>query len=204
MRVPLLFISLAVGALSAHGETLTFSDLKANETIVIGYRSTGCFHALERQYRVKGGEKLSFAAFEISSFSKGEPSYKGETRPIGTRELSNYESFGLDAYLYYLRGFRDNGCTTVDQIAVGFYRDGKKIGEEQFEDGSCCLSQMHWEANRVVGDEERRPENLSLSAYRAIVPPWLIEARITKRPNQSPEPTATSVTPPAAQESRQP
>ena len=43
-----------------------------------------------------------------------------------------------------------------------------------------------------------------MNVYRSYLPEGSAPGILKKRPNQSPEPTAMSVTPPAAQESRQP
>jgi hypothetical protein len=115
-------------------------------------------------------------------------------RVIGRKKMSRAEEIGLDSYLLFLRRDFEGACTTEDEIVVGYYRDGKKVGEERFRDATCGVQDFSLMGNRVIARDERCPPGFPIEIYREIVPPWLIEQRVRKSPNKALEPTPGSVT----------
>lgn len=179
----LLLGVLGCGLFTVRGfaETLAFADLKANEAIVVGYSSTGCFHQVERKYVVRGGDARS--EMEVYEGVNYGPGPSGDAPGTGSLLLSaridESELVGLDSYLFYLRGVGDGGCTTVDRITLGYYRNNVKIGEERLSDASCSL-RIHWKQGKLVYPETERPTHLSETIYKSIVTFQLLEQRATE------------------------
>jgi hypothetical protein len=159
---------------AAEGETLSFAKLVPGERIAIAYRSAGCFHDRERLYQVDGGP-LRFAAAPLRT---DESSAGRRADPELFARLRDEEARGLDAWLMFLRQRIGGGCTTQDYFVVGYYRNGEKIGEERFHDGTCILSGFHWEKGRVVVPAGDRPVDFLPEWFRLIVPPRVIEQRL--------------------------
>jgi hypothetical protein len=169
------------GARSRVGETLPIATLKGNELVVVAYRSVGCFHYRERLYQVAGGNARQFLAAKLWQGQVEEGEVVPGERVIGTKKLSRDEEIGLDSYLLFLRRDYDGACTTEDEIVVGYYRDGRKIGEERFQDATCAMMFFSLERDRVVAQEDRCPPGFPKEVYLEIVPPWFIEKRLEKR-----------------------
>src|ERR1044072_4391039 len=175
MRRAALVILAFFAAVSARAERLTFAGLQENEAIMIGYASSGGFHFEERRYVVGGGERASFQVYAIASLPRGQ-GFKGPERLVIDERLSEKERLGFGYYLLYLRGVRCDGCTTVNQIAIGYYRNGQQIGTETIKDASCELRIYFHDGKFEYGDE--RPSQITWQQYRAIVPPRELERKL--------------------------
>jgi hypothetical protein len=188
MRASIILLTVWFMSSVASAEILSFVKLKPEEMVVIVYRSVGCFHTINRVYQIEGGTPARFSIVERKTYQRGWRLDDGKNRIIGVGKLREVEAFGLDAYLLFLRqGFKGD-CTTTNDVVVGYYRGGKKMGEERFQDATCSLSSFHWENGRVVASEEEdRPKNFSGDIFKAIVPPRLVEERITKEQSHLPE-----------------
>ncbi|HEX2854629.1 MAG TPA: hypothetical protein VHO24_15465 [Opitutaceae bacterium] len=160
----------------ATGEKLWIVNLRPSERVAIVFRSTGCEHEIERLYQIQGGETLRFAAKDL----KPDPAAGASADEPLLGKLNEAEAAGLDSYLVFLRHGFPGGCTSIDSVVVGYYRDGKKIGEERFQDGSCLLSGFRWEKGKVVAPEQDFGSRFPRETYRSIVPPRLIEERLLK------------------------
>jgi len=164
-------------AASGAAESLEFATLKENEAIVIGYSSQGCFHSVERKYVLRGSARATLAVYELSSAGMNfEDQYRGPQHLLFRIKLSPREVQGLDAYRSYLGAMSPGSCTTVEDIAFGYYRNDVKIGEERFRDASCAL-RIYRQKGKIVRDQESRPYGMSEEIYNKIVTPALIEAR---------------------------
>lgn len=160
---------------AAEGEKLSIARLGPTESVAIVYRSTGCFHQSERLYQI-AADPLRFSTKVINP----RPDTENAEDPLPPGKLSDAEAAGLDSYLHFLRYKLSGGCTTTDVIVVGYYRDGKKVGEERFVDRTCQLSGFRRENGKVVARLEDCGRDFPLEVFRSIVPPWLIEERLAK------------------------
>lgn len=174
MRLVVIFAIASAIATAARAERLTFAGLKEGETIVIGYRTTGCFHFEERKYVVRGGELARFKVYELTSHHR-ERAFEGPERLIVDEPISERERLGFDHYLYYLRGVTDDGCTTVDELTIAYFRGNHEIGREILKDGSCGL-QIYFHEGRLIYDGPK-PNHVSQTQYQAIVPPQQLERK---------------------------
>jgi hypothetical protein len=161
----------------AGAETLTFSALKEDESIVIGYVSTGCFHHWERMYVFRGSSRLGMDVYGPSEGKKGTA---GDSlaldRFLVRASLTPDELAGLDSYLTYLRSVTDGGCTTVENFTIEYYRGAVKIGEEMLGDATCSLH-IYWVDGKIAYDETNRPPGISTKLYKTVVTPRLLERR---------------------------
>jgi len=164
------------------GETLSIARLRTNERVAIVYRSVGCFHHTERLYQINGGDRRQFGAAELRLAQTEPADNLVKNHLLGTVNLTKDEELGLDSYLHFLRRGYEGGCTTTDAILVGYYRDGKKIGEERFIDATGAMSQFHIEKGKVSMSDLNPFPNFPAEVFKEIVPPWLIETR-SKKPN---------------------
>src|SRR6218665_2854373 len=64
LRPFLIALGSLLVAAGAHAESLAFAALKENETVVVNYESTGCFHHYERKYVIRGSSRLGMDVFE--------------------------------------------------------------------------------------------------------------------------------------------
>ena len=178
----ILLIFLAI-ATCGRAEKLTFEGLKDGESIVIGYASRGCYSSTERKYVVRGGTPLRFEIYEPMPARFQALMYVGPDRLVASGSLTDREALGLDHYLYYLRTERLGRSTNVDELSLGFYRGDVKISGEHHVDESGSLLGIHWGEDRKLAYPDWRsdaPLELSAKTFRAIVPPWVIEQRITR------------------------
>jgi hypothetical protein len=139
----------------------------------------------------------------------GEPRYLSakEVRQL-TQILNAEESWGhrnADGSFTVLR----SGCIPYYDFKYLFYRDGEAVASIRL----CTYCQQFYirRGEDFVGGGMMREE--AFNSWRKTLDVWFPGwAEVSeknrkawyKRPNQSPEPTAMSVTPPAAQEPRQP
>jgi hypothetical protein len=191
MKRILLFLGVLMAGSIAAAETLSFANLKPNEKIVIVYRSQGCFHHVETMYQAESGKKFRLGIVENPTARKTGRSADGDREAVGTTELTSDDRFGLDCYLLFLRRGFKGGCTTTDQLVVGYYRDGLKIGEERFVDSTCAIRGEILPDGRIV-QKDTYGGDFPKEVFQAIVPPWMIVTRMKKEANQTPEPTAPS------------
>ena len=184
MRTSAILLIFLAMATAGRAEKLTFAGLKDGESIVIGYASRGCYSSTERKYVVRGGTPVRFEIYEPMPARFRELMYTGPDRLIGSSALTDREALGLDHYLYYLRTERLGRSTNVDDLSLGFYRGEVKLSEEHHVDESGSLSGIYWGEDRKLVYSDWRgdaPLGLSAKTFMSIVPPWVIEQRITRQ-----------------------
>jgi hypothetical protein len=99
---------------------------------------------------------------------------------LGDAKLSADDIFGLEAYVVYLRLGPPIQSETKDEVLIGYYRDGRKIGEEKFEDKSGLLSGEILEDGRIV-QFAAAPEGVPANLFSEIVAPWMLAHRLQGR-----------------------
>jgi hypothetical protein len=189
-------------ASSLLSETLSFQKLGADESVVIVYRSAGCFHYVVRFYEIRGGDAPTFGIVEHETYQVGEALQKEVNKSLGVGRLRKNEVTGLDSYVLYLRHGASGGCTTRDAINIGYYRKGQLIGEEKFVDDSCALLTFNFKEGVISSDSDdewrdRCPPDFPKAVFLEITPPWLIEARIVARATTLPKVVGITKAPPA-------
>ncbi len=171
-------------------ETLSFANLKPNEKIVIVYRSQGCFHHVETLYQAEIEKKKAYLGIvENPTAPKRGKATDGDQEAVGSVELTSDDIFGLDCYLLFLRRGFEGGCTTTDHLVVGYYRNGLKIGEERFVDGTCAVRGEILPDGRIVQNDNYGGD-FPKEVFQAIVPPWMIARRMKEEANKRLEPTS--------------
>jgi len=184
---------------SKDGVVLSVQALQASERILMVVQTAWREEKSARLYQFEGGESVRIGVKQLNPSSLSAD----KSAPMLTGRLSRDEVFGLDAYLLFLRRGFPGGGHAIDCVVVGYYRDGAKIGEERFQDATGICHFIRWQNGGVSRTEEESIGDFPSEVLREIIPPRVIEDRL-KEPNKAPEPTTMAVTPPAAQESRQP
>lgn len=180
MRLLIVSLSLFLAAPLA-AESLSIAKLARNESIILVYSRTDGPRYIERLYEIKvNGPATYFGAVERQNKVNGKRVNAEVNRTIGTTYLTSTESFGLDAYLLYLRHGYPGTCSMTDLFTIGYYRDGKQIGEERFSDATCRTANFRLEEDKVIADEKTIPADFPAALYRAMIPPRLIEDRIAQ------------------------
>ena len=159
---------------TTEGETFSITKLGPSEQVAIVFRSSGCFHYTERLYQINGGTPPRFGIKELKLSDAGrEPS--GDV-VIGA--LTDQEMLGLEAYLMFLRHGFAAASTTRDNIVVGYYRAGRKVGEERFRDTTGLASQIYWSEGKIQRPQEVVIADFPEEVFREIIPPTVIEQRL--------------------------
>ena len=131
-----LGIALAAGSARADGPPITFSALARGERITVEVLSQGCFHRDSFQISVErapAADQPSRAAVLTSRSRTGTP--------LAPLPLSAADLQALDRLLARYRRPTRHGCTTVDTVAVSYWRGSRLLGRERHTDDSCSLDQ---------------------------------------------------------------
>jgi hypothetical protein len=201
LKALMVVVALALPA-ALRAESLSIAKLQANESVVLVFRSAGCFHYVARFYEIRGGTSPTFGVVEHDTWRGRDEPRRGVDKTLGVGPLLKEEGVGLDAYLLFLRHGAPGGCTTRDVIDLGYYRDGKLIGEEKLVDGSCAVRGFELKDGRIVrsadAELERTPTDFPKAVFSEITPPWLIEERIVEREHTLPKGRTGTATAPVA------
>ena len=179
MRFIVLIGILAFSA-RVSAEILSFVDLKSNESIIVFIKSDGIQQPTQTMYQVYGGKKPMVNIVENPTKKVEGLSQEGMRQTLGDERLSADDLFGLDAYLVFLRLGPPVRSEKTDEVLVGYYRDGGKIGEERFEDKSALLSGEIREDGRIVQFAEA-PAGVPPALFAEIVAPWMLTHRMHGR-----------------------
>lgn len=116
-------------------------NLGANESFVVEFSSSGCFHN-SKDILVFTSGKVSI--YSVETKSPGDKKEKAEEKKkhLGDLELSDDDLTKLDALFKFYADKPEGGCTTIDRIAVSVQKDSKEIKTYQFTDGSCSTYEM--------------------------------------------------------------
>ena len=138
----LLALVLLAAGNGSQAEQLRFNELKDDETIVVDFFSTGCFHTISRQYLIKGGKVKVFIATNQAIDWRNGKSFIVAKKPMGETELTPGESAGLDALVAFYELNTGGGCTTRDTIRIEYYRDEKLLASKRYQDDSCATHRL--------------------------------------------------------------
>jgi hypothetical protein len=176
MKSSLFLFAMLGFACAAGAETLKVASLSTNEVIRIEFKSAGCFQEFTKRYEIRGGPTKLFSASLVEQ--QWEPP-RSKPQKIGSVALAANEASGLDELLAFYRRKTLGGCTTVDQIRVEYERDGKKIGQEDFQDATCAIDMREM----MLRDESLRKEfggKYDWASLKKVVPLSQVEGRIRK------------------------
>lgn len=162
------------------GQALSVRELSDEEMVVIVYRRYRWEETGESLYQISGGP---IAQFMAKSSTPGEDGQVVDS--VVHDRLTEAERVGIDSYLLFLRHAPHGSIHREDDVVVGYYRGGVKIGEERFRDGSRVLYDITIEDGVLHGPEEDwgRPESFPPSVYHEIIHPVAIERKL-KEANQ--------------------
>lgn len=127
---------------SAEGTVLSVAALAPTERIVVEYDSTGCRNGRNWTFELSGGGERQLTVSDAGgSYETGmEPSDRPSL--IGTISLSSIDCRGIDDLLrHYRHPDGSSGSTTRIRIRVSYFREGEKIGSEEFVDQGLI---EHW------------------------------------------------------------
>lgn len=176
MRFPLLSILALVSVSVAIGK-VAIRDQSLDEELALKMSSHFFASEMARDYREFVGKSLREigATEELIVYREARPGMKVCARPNDATIRSAIDDLVLMPFPAS-SSLKDH---REGRVVAGKLKDGRGFSMLFFE-GSPIEASIEVNADTVV------------------------RFRLEKRPNQSPEPTAMSVTPPAAQESRQP
>jgi hypothetical protein len=197
MKLALLIFALAGATPLSWGETLSFRSLKANEGIVMYYRVEWDRGGVDLVLQTEAGDRSRMKIIANPSSGKVGLMDFGHREDLGTTTLSSEDLLGFDCYLIFLRRKFAGSCTAVEYTTVQYFRDGTKIGEEQFVDRTCALGQKLLPDGHLVQGEDKFEYDFPHELFVAIVTPLMIQRRISLA-NQPPLRMPVSVTPTAS------
>lgn len=162
------------------GRTLAVQTLAPGEKILIVIHRIWGEPGVDRQYQVEGGSPLRLAVRPVD-LTQPPAAARAHAPLVGN--LNAEESFGLDAWLLFLRRHGNlTGTHENDEIVVGYYRAGAKIGEERFRLSRGFFSGIQWEKGKIIrppnDDRYSTRGDFPAEVLRQLVPPTAIEQRL--------------------------
>jgi len=175
-----------VAASQPPGEVLSFGRLQENEKVVLVTTASRRVDGADRVFRIEGGPSVRIA---IRNLAPPAPGPTPLPAPVaGT--LSREECAGLDAYLLFNRHHPRLGRPVShrpDGLVVGYYRDGRKIGEERFTPVSDLFPKLRLEQGRIVFPAESPTVgDFPPEVFREIVTPEFVEYRLREAGRAAP------------------
>ena len=144
------FIAAASSA-QAGGQVTLFSQLEANDVVIVHYESRGCFRSESFELTFFGGESPMVVVREVGTKWRPAtiPPTEDNTRPM---TLTATDLRHLDQTLLFYRTLgTPSFCTTRDDIRLTQYRSRRLIAVESFHDGTCAgptlagfVSEVRW------------------------------------------------------------
>lgn len=167
LAVSLSLVDAPVTRASAEGSVLPVVALSPTERIVVDYDSTGCRNGRNWTFELSGGGERQLTVSDAGGSYEPGTAPSDRPSPIGTISLSSNDCKGIDDLLrHYRHPDGTSGSTTSIRIRVSYFRDGEKIGSEEFIDQGLI---EHWIWHRdqrgtVSADSGVTPEMLSFPA----------------------------------------
>ena len=193
MKLALLILVLAGGAPVFAGEILSFRSLKPNEWIVMYYRAEWDRGGVELALQTEFGDQTRMKVIANPSEKKIGLMDLGHREDLGMTTLSTEDLLGLDCYLIFLRRKFPSRSRSAEYTTVQYFRDGTKIGEEQFVDQTMALGQNELPDGRIVQGEDKFEYDFPHELFVAIVTPLMIQRKMMLA--KPPLPTPASFTP---------
>ncbi len=111
-----------------------FSRLLEGQRIEVGYRSSGCFRSVNKQFVFESG-KVQVYDVEF------DPQSRMEKRvDVGSVTLDRNDVIALDGLLRFYRTNPEGYCTTTDTIYIEFKQGERTLATEAFKDATCTPS----------------------------------------------------------------
>ena len=131
-----VILLLIYSSIAGAADAPSVKNLGANESLVVDYSTSGCFHSAQSIFIFTSG-KVSIYSVERKSPEDKMEDAELNKKHLGDVELSDDEITRLDALFKFYADGPGGGCTTVDHIAVSAQKDGKVLKTYDFTDGSC-------------------------------------------------------------------
>lgn len=185
-RFLLVLAALVLPALSALAEEparpsverLNVRSLAADERIVVTYVSAGPGYLLRRIYSLDGGEHVKFTAIEQESVYDGKRrELPSDMEPIGETVLTPEEVNGLENYFTFLRMEYKGQCNAYDKVTLDYFRAGKLIGTESFNDKTCVATWFTRRNGKIVRNGDTY-KDFPVDLLWSMVPILLVEQRL--------------------------
>lgn len=135
-----MFVLLSPFLLEA-AEVPSLRALGADQSLVVEFSSSGCFHNYTDIIVFTTG-KASIYTVESKWSEEKKKQVETGKKHLGIVKLSDDDITKLDALFKFYAGGPDRGCTTVDHITVSLEKDDKVIKTYDFTDGSCDTYEM--------------------------------------------------------------
>jgi hypothetical protein len=131
----LIFFSLVLLKLDA-AEAPSLRGLEPNQSLVVRYTSSGCFHNSTDIIVFESGQASIYSVESKWGEDKKEL-VEVNRKLLGVVKLSDDDITKLDALFKFYAGGPNEGCTTVDQITASLKKNDKVVKTYEFSDGSC-------------------------------------------------------------------
>jgi hypothetical protein len=121
-----------------------FSKLKAEDSMIVSFRTSGCFHDATYEFTFHRAEELSVDVVQLPTEIRGAWGITNYTERValGTLTLSKSDIAGLDKSMEFYRSKHRSFCTTIDRISFTQRREGKTVAVEQITDDSCAINKV--------------------------------------------------------------
>ncbi|MEO6848209.1 MAG: hypothetical protein ABI443_11170 [Chthoniobacterales bacterium] len=143
-RYVILFLALMTCCAHA-ADGISFSSLKAGDTITVHYTSKGCFHDYSENFTFKGGKPVSVKVTQIGSSwdEKLKKRIPNREKGLGTLVLNKKDLSRLDnLFKFYRNGGDRSISTTQDSIHIKLFHNGILTREEKFYDHTGATHTM--------------------------------------------------------------
>ncbi len=164
------------------GEVLSIQRLQDNEKVVLVSTVSRRIDGADRVFQIQGGQPARISV-------QGHLQAGGESSPSiapVSGILNREESVGLDAYLPFTRHYPGLGLPVShrpDELLVGYYRDGRKIGEEKFTPISDIFPKPRLEQGKLLPPEDTSTVGtFPPEVFREIITPEFVEYRLREAP----------------------
>ena len=117
------------------------SGLCAGESIVVNFRSQGCFQSSHFELILTAADgDVSVSGVDLSAYwdEQKKKIIENSRRVLRSVRLSERDALRLDCLFEFYRGTNNGGCTTVDKISVSRNSSAGAVTSEHFTDASCA------------------------------------------------------------------
>jgi len=160
------------------GEVLAIRHLQPDETVVLASSVSRRGDGADRVFQLQGGQP---ARLSVQDHPRAGRESSPPSGPV-TGILSREGSVGPDAYLPFHRhhpGIERPVSHRPDELAVGTYHDGRRIGEEKFTPSSALFPKPRLKQGKLLPPEETSTAgNFPAEVLREIVTPEFVEYRL--------------------------
>jgi len=132
---------------------LKFSDSDGPDRVEIEFQSGGCFHH----------DTASITIFRIPPYAQVDTADGRAWLALSREDLAS-----LNNLFDFYRSGPGNGCTTIETVAITWYRGNAEVTSEEFVDGSCGTSYPRELIERLPPEERGVISAISLTLPQLI------------------------------------